>query len=146
MTTHGLRSHPLYGKWWDMKSRCYRPNRDRYNCYGGRGIKVCDEWKDDFKAFYDWAIAAGWKEGLTLDRIDVDGNYEPSNCKWVTKHEQAQNRQNTIWVTYKGVTKNLKEWSSELGIKYLTLYMRINKYGWSIEQAFTTPVKRKDDN
>jgi len=91
-TTHGLKHHPLYSVWQNMKTRCYNPKTWNYKNYGGRGIKVCDEWRNDFKAFYDWAVNDGYSDGLSIDRRNNDGNYEPSNCKWSTAKEQANNR------------------------------------------------------
>lgn len=88
--THGLSHHPLYSVWCGMKRRCNNPNEEKYPRYGGRGIKVCKEWKEDFKKFYDWAIENGYKKGLQIDRIDNDGNYEPSNCKWETVQKNTQ--------------------------------------------------------
>lgn len=82
--THLKTKHPLYRKWSGMKVRCYSKKDKRYNRYGGRGITICDEWLNDFQSFYDWAISTGWEEGLTIDRINNDGNYEPSNCQWLT--------------------------------------------------------------
>lgn len=80
----------LHNVWKSMKSRCYCKNHTHYNSYGGRGITICDEWRDDFQAFYEWAMANGFREGLTIDRIDVNGNYEPSNCQWLTKSENSK--------------------------------------------------------
>lgn len=87
---HGLKNHPLYSVWKDMKRRCHNPRRRKYPVYGGRGIIVCDEWKDNFKTFYDWAMNNGYKKGLSIDRIDNDGNYEPSNCQWITVAENSR--------------------------------------------------------
>lgn len=94
-TKHGLCHTRLHSIWTGMKSRCYRPTAGSYEIYGGRGITVCDEWRDNFKMFYDWAIANGYRDDLTLDRIDPDGNYEPSNCRWATWEQQANNKRNT---------------------------------------------------
>lgn len=87
--THLLTKHPLYRKWSGMKTRVSNSNEHHYHRYGGRGIKICDEWKNDFLSFYNWAINNGWIKGLTIDRIDNDGNYEPSNCQWITMRENT---------------------------------------------------------
>ena len=124
-----------------MKSRCYDPKNNRYDRYGGRGIKICDEWLKDTESFCAWSLSNGYKEGLTIDRIDVNGNYEPSNCRWVSKLEQSLNTTRNVYITYNGQTKTLKEWSRQLGIKNTTLHNRIKYYGWSIEKAFETPTR-----
>lgn len=89
---HGLEGTKIYQVWKSMKQRCFNPNHKSYKYYGGRGIQVCDEWENDFQAFYDWSIANGYTEGLQIDRINNDGNYEPSNCKWVTAKENNSHR------------------------------------------------------
>ena len=90
--THGLKGTRLYRIWIDMKGRCYNPKATCHKDYGGRGITVCDEWKDNFQAFYDWAMPNGYRDDLSIDRIDVNGNYEPSNCRWATASEQQKNK------------------------------------------------------
>lgn len=111
-TTHGLSYHPLYTNWMAMKMRCFNTEVINYMDYGGRGITVCDEWKDNFKAFYDWCIAKGWKKGLTVDRFqNNDGNYEPSNCRLATRRDQDRNKRNSHLVTAFGETKNICDWA-----------------------------------
>lgn len=129
----------LYNIWSGMIQRCCNPNYHRYKDYGGRGIKTCDEWRYDYLTFKKWAIENGYKDYLTIDRIDTNGNYEPNNCKWSTNIEQARNRRNNVVVTYKGRTQTLIEWSNELGIKYDVLWRRLSK-GWSVERTFERPV------
>ena len=138
----------------NMKNRCYNPNFKEYKNYGGRGITVCKEWLNSEKikidgthisnttkgliAFKEWALANGYTDELTLDRIDNNGNYEPSNCRWVTRKAQNNNRANNHYVTYKGKTQSISQWAEELGIKRQKLVDRFWKLNWSIERAFTT--------
>lgn len=131
---HGMYNTRLYNTWKNIKSRCYYNKNISYKNYGMRGIKVCNEWKDDFQAFYDWAINNGYKEDLEIDRIDVNGNYEPNNCRWLTHKEQQQNRRATIKYTTNGETHCLKEWYNIYGIKYNT-FRGILKRKLSILQA-----------
>ena len=138
-TTHGLSHTPLYGVWRTMKTRCYDRNSNHYKNYGARGIVICDEWKNNFKAFYDWSMANGYAKGLTIDRMNVDGNYEPENCRWVTQREQCNNKTTNRYITYKGQTKTIHEFADEYGIKYTTLWARINTYHWDVEKAIKTP-------
>ena len=118
-----------------MKARCYNPNRKRYVDYGGRGITVCDEWKNDVKAFYDWAMANGYSDDLTIDRIDTNGNYCPENCRWVGQDVQGNNKTDNILVERNGETHTIGEWANITGIRYATLYNRIVKLHWTAEKA-----------
>ena len=140
-TTHGLSKHPLHAIWDGMKTRCYDANRLKFKDYGSRGITVCDEWRNDFKAFYDWSIANGWVEGLSIDRIDNDGNYEPSNCRWADNSVQANNSRHCHYITYNGETLTISQWARKIGLKPSTLNVRIRS-GWSIEKALTTPLQK----
>lgn len=134
-TTHGLAYSKLYTIWFNMKQRCSNSKTTHYCYYGGRGITYCQEW-EDFKPFNDWAMNNGYKEGLSIDRIDVNGNYEPSNCRWATTEEQANNMRTNRLLTYNGETHNMKQWSKIMNIKYMTLYSRLRR-GLSIEEALT---------
>lgn len=135
---------PLYSVWHDMKARCANPNRDFYEIYGARGIKVCSEWSDDFEAFYAWAVENGWKPGLTVDRIDNERGYEPGNCRIVTQREQIRNRRMTVCVEFNGESKPLAQWADELDIPYATLYYRLYRAGWSVEKALTKEAERNE--
>ena len=137
---HGLGRTRLCHIWGDMKRRCYNKSHKDYKDYGGRGIIICDNWLNDFCSFYNWAMANGYKDKLSIDRIDVNGNYEPSNCRWVTIEEQARNKRNSFFITYKGKTKCLSEWSREVGMGIGTLKYRL-KRGWSVDKVFTTAVR-----
>jgi len=137
-TTHGMagKEHPVYNTWASMLQRCENPNDSKYKDYGGRGIKVCDEWHDA-KVFIEWALANNWEKGLSIDRIDNNGNYEPSNCRWVTWKEQARNRRSNHLITFNGKTQSIAAWADETRIPYGTLKARINQYHWPIEQALS---------
>ena len=128
--THGYScDYPkLYGIWCSMKSRCENKNREKYKDYGARGINVCDEWKDAEK-FCKWSLENGYKEGLQIDRIDVNGNYEPSNCRWVTPKVNSRNRRNTVFLTINGETKCVAEWCESIKISQYTIYWWIRKKG-----------------
>lgn len=140
--THLLTKHPLYSRWGDMKRRCYNPNRDGYKNYGGKGIFVCDEWKNNFVAFYDWAQSSGFKEELILDRIDVNGNYEPSNCRWATQLTSDCNTSKTNYVDYKGEKICLYLLCLRLNLPYKTIWARIKNYGFTVELAVSKPIRK----
>jgi hypothetical protein len=122
-----------------MRERCYYQSHINFDTYGGRGITVCDEWKNSFKAFYK--DMGECPKGYSLDRIDPNGNYELNNCRWATCKEQANNRRNTLKLTYLGRTDTLKNFSEEYNIPYTTVIGRL-KCGWPIEKTLTTPRKR----
>lgn len=131
---HGKRKTRLYRIWANIKTRCTNENDPHYERYGGRGITVCDEWKNDFKAFYDWSMSNGYADDLTIDRINNNGNYEPSNCRWVTIKEQNQNERNVVLITYDGETHNVTEWAQILRLGHDTIRQRYRK-GWTPEQC-----------
>lgn len=140
--THGMSKTRIYRIYKEMYARCYSPKRPEYPDYGGRGIAICDEWLDEengFMNFYNWAMANGYADNLTIDRINKDGNYEPSNCRWATAKEQARNTRNTVFLTYKGETKSVPEWSEIIGISKDTLTYR-KRSGWSDKDCIEIPV------
>lgn len=181
---HGMTKTDIHNKWLQIKQRCLDKNYKAYQNYGAVGITICDEWKDDFVAFMNWSYKNGYREGLSLDRIDNSKGYSPDNCRWVTWKDQCNNRRSNINVTYQGRTQTLKQWCEELnlnydlirnrmrkkritfeeaieegvpaarnhykdidkklveenGLKYKTVWMRINACGWDEEKALTTPV------
>lgn len=139
-TRHGLSKKRLFHVWVGMTGRCYNQTNTRYKDYGGRGIAVCPEWKNDFVAFYEWAMATGYNEDAkygecTLDRINVDGNYEPDNCRWVSIKKQSNNRRNNIYITYSNETHTVTEWSKITGISRATLTQRYRK-GLPLSEVF----------
>lgn len=136
-TKHGEAHSRLYSIWSAMKCRCDNPNNQAFEHYGARGIAVCDEWQE-YTNFRDWAIANGYNDELSIDRIDVNGNYSPDNCRWITMKEQSNNRRSNHLISFDGETHTLKEWAVIKGLKYGTLSSRINRYHWSIEKALTT--------
>ena len=134
-------SSRLYKIWVNMKRRCYDTNVIEYKKYWGRGITVCDEWKADFLPFYNWAKNNGYSDNLTLDRINNNGNYEPSNCRWATRIEQANNTSFNILLSYNGETHTASEWSRLLKIPVAVIYRR-KKRQWSDEKILTTKYNR----
>ena len=143
--THNASNTRLYHIWSCMKDRCYNPKNKKYKDYGGRGIAICDEWINDFEAFANWAYDNGYIENVprgecTIDRIDVNSNYCQQNCRWVNQKVQSNNKRNNHYITYNGETHTVTEWNNILGYKKGVLSRRIFS-GWSIEDAFTKPVK-----
>lgn len=134
---HGLSHHPLYRIWQRIKSSTTNPNHQDYEWYGGKGVRVCEEWFDDFLKFYEWSISNGYQPGLTIDRIEVNGDYEPSNCRWVPFKEQTLNRTDNVWLTHDGITRTIHEWSQITGIKPSTLYARYHR-GWPPTKILST--------
>ena len=141
-TSHGASDTRLYSIWRSMLARCTYEKQIGYQRYGGRGVSICDEWRFDFTNFYEWAMVNGYSDHFTIDRIDVNGNYEPCNCRWVTQKEQSNNKTNNHFLTYMGKTQTMSQWAEELGINSSTLESRINQYHWDVEKALTTPVRR----
>lgn len=139
-TTHGLtkKQARLYNTWGGMKERCFNNLATEYKNYGARGISVCDEWKNNFVKFYEWAMENGYKDNLTIERIDVNKGYEPSNCTWITKAEQAFNKRNSRLISFKGENKALQYWCNKYNLNRGMVRTRL-KLGWDVEKAFFEP-------
>lgn len=133
---HNMSKSRLYHIWSSIKQRTNNKNSKSYNDYGGRGIKVCKEWLNNFSCFYDWSIKNGYSDNLTIDRIDNNKGYYPENCRWATAKQQNSNRRNVMFYTFDNKTMTLIDWSIETGIKTQTLRNRL-KQGWCLEKAFT---------
>ena len=131
----------LYRIWGNMCNRCSNPNHPAWDRYGGRGITVCEEWKS-FERFRDWAKASGYADSLTLDRKNNHDGYNPLNCRWVDECVQANNKRNNHLVEYNGETKTLAEWAKIINIPYKALHHRIVDLGWTVERAFTQPIRK----
>lgn len=139
--THGLNKHPLYKIWVGIKDRCCNPNNKSYKNYGGRGITICDKWRNDFKQFYDDNIA-GYRKGLQIDRIDNDKGYFPGNCRWATPKTNARNRGNTIM--FEGIS--ISDYCDIHGINHNTVITRICKLGWTVKDALTKEIDKSKRN
>ena len=140
---HKMSHTRLYEIWQGMKARCYNPNNSRYFDYGGRGITVCDEWREDFCEFSRWATESGYDKSLTIDRIDNNGNYSPENCRWADMKTQCRNRRSNINITIGNATKTLAEWCEIFDVPYHVIrgrYERDNFYG--LEDLFKPPIPR----
>ncbi|MBE6943840.1 MAG: hypothetical protein E7453_06220 [Ruminococcaceae bacterium] len=140
--THGLSGTRLYLIWTNMKQRCLNENDSDFHRYGGRGITIYDRWTQDFEVFYNWAITNGYREDLSIDRIDNDMGYFPDNCRWVSKKVQNSNKSNNIFITISGQTKTLSDWCRQYNCEYDTVRSRI-RIGWSVEEALGLIARQK---
>lgn len=131
---HGMSYTKIYGVWHAMNERCQNHKHKCFKNYGGKGITVCAEWQE-FVPFYEWAMSNGYHEGLTIDRIDSNGNYEPSNCRWVDRFVQNSNTSRNRYLTYDGKTQTLSQWAREIGIARHALHARIKRHG--VEKALS---------
>jgi hypothetical protein len=139
---HGLCYNNIYRRWINMRSRCNNPKSTKFYLYGGKGIKVCDEWQNNFIAFYNWSIENGYNSKLTLDRIDGNKDYSATNCRWATFKEQSRNTTQTHFLAYENNTMCIEDWAIFLDIDSKMLRERIRR-GWSIKRALTTPNTKK---
>ncbi len=139
-TRISLSRTPEYAAWNSMLCRCYNAKYREFGYYGGRGITVCDEWRN---SFYEFLRDMGERpDGMSLDRIDTNGNYEPSNCRWATAEEQTRNRRSNVYITHNGETMILNDWATKLNISRITIKSRL-RYGWSIAETLETPVRNR---
>lgn len=142
---HGLRNTRIYRIWCCMKYRCDNNESDGFKYYGERGVQVCKTWSDNFYEFYDWSIHNGYNDDLTIDRIDVNGIYEPCNCRWTTMKVQENNKRNNLILNHNGRSQTATLWSEEIGINRSTLYKRLRS-GWSVSDALSRPVNKNKLN
>ena len=139
---HGENKTKLHRIWMTMRERTTRKKCQSYKHYGGRGIKVCEEWQT-YENFRDWALSSGYEEGLSIERVDNDGDYCPENCVWADRYTQANNKRTNVKITLDGQTKTMSEWARDYGICYKLVHARINKLGQSPEKAIKTPVHKR---
>jgi hypothetical protein len=146
-TTHGLTNHPLHTTWGNMINRCYNSKTDSFYLYGARGIGVCRKWRNSYKEFYDWSVANGWQKGLEIDRYpNKKGNYQPSNCRWVTQKVNQNNKTTNRRFLYDGKKMTISEISDTCGIRYKTLYNRIVIKKMPIKMAISTRVMSSSES
>jgi hypothetical protein len=134
---HGKRDYPEYLVWTEMKQRCFNANHRNFKHYGGRGITVCSEWRNSFESFL--RDMGRRPDGLTLDRIDPNKGYTPSNCRWTTWCIQRRNKRSNVWIEFDGKRLTLEDWSNLTGISTGTLRQRILDYRWPLQRALTEP-------
>lgn len=144
---HGLSKHPLYKVWAKIKDRLYNPSHEAYSLYGGNGVIMCEEWKNNFKCFYDWAIANSWKRGLQIDKDIIPKKlgipakiYSPEMCSVVTQKENKRNTSSNVFFEYNGKNQTISAWAEEFKIDDATLHHRLFDYGYSIKEALTLPI------
>lgn len=142
IASHGESKTKLYKVWCGIKERCNNPNHKSYNRYGGRGISVCDEWSASYASFKEWANTNGYTEGLTIDRIDNNGNYEPTNCRFVKYSEQNRNYSRNHNLTYNGRTQCISDWANEVGVNRSTILFRL-KSGKTVGEALENKDRRR---
>lgn len=140
---HGMTGTRIHNIWRGMKIRCYDKNRKDFSRYGGRGIRMCPEWRKSFLAFYEWSCKNGYQNNLTIDRIDVNDDYEPANCRWVTVQQQENNRSNNKIIVFNGQAKTQAEWAKSIGLTSKALWDRLERYKWPLERALTQPKRRR---
>lgn len=133
----------LHDVWWTMRGRCRSLFNVSYKYYGARGISVCKEWDEDYDKFRQWSLASGYSPGLSIDRVDNEGDYTPDNCRWATWKEQGKNRRNNKRVTYDGKTQTLAEWAEETGLPAVVLSRRLGKLHWPPYAALTIPLEKR---
>jgi len=145
-STHGESCTRLYRIWMAMRKRCNNPASQDYADYGGRGICVCSEWDSDYLSFREWARTNGYNDTLSIDRVNVNGDYSPENCRWVDQKMQCNNRRNNIVIDLDGVQRTIAEWADITGLKYSTIYNRYVAYHWSAQKTLTTPPRDWNHN
>ena len=143
LTSHGLSESRIYDIWKELKQRCTNESNIKYKYYGEKGITVCDEWANSFISFYNWSIENGYNESLTIDRIDSNKGYNPSNCRWVSYKVQNNNKGNNVRIEMDGVVKTISEWCECYNVPFRRVSDRIRK-GWDLRKALTTPPLKKN--
>ncbi len=148
-TKHNLSKHPLFNVWVGIIRRCYTPSFNMYKRYGANGVRVCDLWRYNFKEFYDWAISNGWEKGMQIDKDIIPKKigipallYSPEMCSIVTPKENSNNKSNNRYMEYKGEIKTLTQWAESIGVKKVTFFQRVNKYG--LEKALLMPYQKAE--